>query len=65
MTKFERVAINQQYKAYRKDWAIKQFNLTCELCCLRGRKTDCDKCNIAYTHSLVIASIDDAERRSK
>lgn len=62
MTKFEQVAINRQYMAYRKDWAVKQFQQTCYLCCLRGRHCDCDKCNIAYTHQLVIASLDDKER---
>ncbi len=65
MTKFEQVAINIQYQAYDKKWAVKQFANTCHLCCLRGRHADCDRCNIASVHKLVIASIDDTERRSK
>lgn len=62
MTKFEQVAINLQYSAYRKDWAVKQFQQTCYLCCLRGRHCDCDKCIIASTHQMVVAIIDDKER---
>lgn len=62
MTKFEQIAINLQYDAYRKDWAVKQFRQTCYLCALRGRHVDCDKCIIASTHQMVVAIIDDKER---
>lgn len=62
MTKFEQIAINLQYNAYRKDWAVKQFQQTCYLCCLRGRRCDCDRCIIASTHQLVVASIEEKER---
>lgn len=62
MTKFEQIAINIQTNAYRKDWAIKQFQQTCYLCALRGRHVDCDKCIIASTHQMIVAIIDDKER---
>lgn len=62
MTKFEQIAINIQTNAYRKDWAVKQFQQTCYLCCLRGRRCDCDRCIIASTHQLVVASIEEKER---
>lgn len=65
MTKFEQVAINLQYDAYRKDWAVKQFQQTCYLCALRGRHVDCDKCIIASTHKMVVAIIDDKERHKQ
>lgn len=61
MTKFEQTAINRQYEAYRKDWAVKQFNISCNICCLTGRHCDCDKCNIAYVHHLIIAALDEKE----
>lgn len=65
MTKFEQVAINIQYQAYDKKWAVKQFANTCHLCCLKGRHVDCDKCNIASTHQLVIALLDEQEQKRK
>lgn len=65
MTKFEQMAVNQQYKAYRKDWAVAQFEQSCYLCCLRGRHADCDKCIIASTHKLTIALLDEQEQKQK
>lgn len=65
MTKFEQMAINQQYKALYKDWAVKQFEQSCYLCCLRGRHTDCDRCVIASTHKLVVALLDEQEQKQK
>ena len=53
MTKFEQAAINRQYMAYRK------------VCCMTGRRANCDKCNVAYVHRLVIAALDEKEQKNK
>lgn len=59
MTKFEQVAINLQNQAYRKDWAVKQFEQSCYICCLRGRRCNCDQCIIASVHKMTIAALDE------
>ena len=38
--------------------ANKAFNHSCDCCCNRGMKIDCDKCSIAFVHSLVVACFD-------
>ena len=62
MTKFEQIGINSQYDATTKEEANKAFKWSCDACCNKGMRLDCDKCAIAYTHKLVIAYFDDAER---
>lgn len=65
MTKFEQTAINIQHKAIYKDWAVRQFEQTCYMCCLRGRHVDCDKCVIASAHKMTVALIDEQEQKNK
>ena len=55
MTKFETIGVNRQYEAETVREANKAFNHSCNSCCNRGMKIDCDKCSIAFVHSLVIA----------
>ena len=55
MTKFETIGVNRQYEAETVREANKAFNHSCYCCCNRGMKIDCDKCSIAFVHSLVVA----------
>ena len=54
MTKFETIGVNRQYEAETVREANKAFNHSCDCCCNRGMKIDCE-CSIAFVHSLVIA----------
>lgn len=58
MTKFEQVGINFQYDASTKEQAIKSFNISCNICCCKGVRIDCDRCAIAEVHSLIMACFD-------
>ena len=55
MTKFETIGVNRQYESETIREANKAFNHSCDCCCNRGMKIDCDKCSIAFVHSLVVA----------
>lgn len=55
MIKFERVGVNFQYDATSIEQANKSFKYSCECCCHKGIRLDCDRCAIAHAHSLVVA----------
>lgn len=59
MIKFERVGVNFQYDATNIEQANKSFKYSCECCCTKGIRLECDRCAIAHTHSLVIAYFND------
>lgn len=61
MTKFEQVGINYQYDAATKEEAIRAFKHSCNCCCHRGMRIDCDHCAIAFNHNLVVASFEGKE----
>ena len=65
MTKFETIGINYQYDASNLYEANKAFKHSCNCCCNKGIKIDCDNCGIAFAHSLVIASFDGVMERKK
>ena len=58
MTKFEQVGVNMQYDSATKEIAIKRFTRSCDCCCHRGMKIDCDKCAIDVAHKLMVASFE-------
>lgn len=58
MTKFEQVGVNMQYEALTKEIAIKKFSRSCECCCNKGIRLECDRCAIETVHKLVIASFE-------
>ena len=58
MTKFEQVGVNMQYEAPTKEIAIKKFSRSCECCCNKGIRLECDRCAIETVHKLVIASFE-------
>lgn len=58
MTKFEQIGVNYQYEAATKEQALRSFQYSCNCCCYRGMRIDCDCCAIAQAHHLVIAAFD-------
>ena len=61
MTKFEQVGVNIQMSAIDKDDALKKFQYSCNVCCCKGMRIDCDRCAIAHTHNELIAYFNDCE----
>lgn len=59
MTKFEQVGVNYQYDADTIKQANKSFAYSCNCCCIKGMRIDCDKCAIAHVHNLVVACLND------
>ena len=59
MTKFETIGISHQYDATSIQDANKAFMHSCNCCCAKGMHIECDKCAIAFTHSLVVAYFND------
>ena len=61
MTKFEQIGINIQHSAISKEDALKKFSYSCDLCCHKGMRINCDRCAIAVVHSQLIAIFEDKE----
>lgn len=61
MTKFEQVGVNMQYEATTKEVAIRKFSRSCECCCNKGMRIECNKCSIATVYQLVVASFENEE----
>lgn len=59
MTKFEQIGVNYQYETNNIKEANKAFQHSCDCCCNKGMHLDCDRCAIAFTHSLVVAYFND------
>lgn len=58
MTKFEQVGVNYQNDAKSKEQANRSFRYSCECCCNRGLRIECDRCAIAVAHNLTIAAFE-------
>jgi hypothetical protein len=65
MYKFEQVGVNKQYAANSKAEAQKAFAYSCDCCCNKGMRLDCDTCAIANVHSLVMACFDSTKLTGK
>ena len=63
MRKFEQVGVNFQYNATNKAEARKAFSYSCNCCCNKGMRIDCDHCAISHVHSMVMAYFDEKERK--
>lgn len=57
MTTFEERAIDYQYNATSVANAKKSFKKSCTICCITGRHLECDRCNIAFVHNIIIDNI--------
>lgn len=55
MTKFEQIGVNYQYDAPTKESANKSFAFSCNCCCAKGMRLDCDRCAISAVHTMVVA----------
>lgn len=44
MTKFEQRGIQFQYDASNKEQAQKSFAYSCDCCCTKGMRIECDHC---------------------
>ena len=62
MTKFEQVGINHLMDSNCKEEANKTFKLSCDLCCNRGMHINCDRCAIAFNHSMIIAFFEESAK---
>lgn len=59
VTKFEQIGVERQLESETKREALKNFKHSCEVCCYRGMRIDCERCSIAFVHSEVVAYLDD------
>lgn len=50
MTRFEENGVSIQYASRNKPQAVQSFRRSCDMCCSRGFRIDCDRCSIAYAH---------------
>lgn len=62
MTHFEQVGVNYQHDANTKEQALKSFEYSCNCCCTKGKRIDCDRCAIAVTHNHIMAHFADQEK---
>lgn len=51
MTRFEENGVAIQYATKNIPQATHCFKNSCNLCCNRGFRIDCDRCAISYAHS--------------
>lgn len=58
MTKFEQIGVNMQYDSPTKEIATQKFSRSCECCCNKGIRLECDRCAIDTVHKLVVASFE-------
>jgi hypothetical protein len=63
MRKLEQIGVNYQYTAATKEAAIKSFNISCNICCYKGMRIECDRCAISEAHGLIMACFE--ERKTK
>ena len=61
MTKFEQRGILFQQTSTTKEEALSKFAHSCDVCCSRGIRLDCDRCGIAVCHKLTMSILDKGE----
>lgn len=59
MTFFESKGVEFQMSANTIEQADRMFNYSCQICCNRGLRIDCDRCAICCVHDQVCAAMDD------
>lgn len=65
MTKFEQVGINYQFDATSKEEARKSFKFSCDCCCNKGMRIECDRCSISQVHHQIIAAFETKSKTNK
>lgn len=63
MKQFERIGVNRLLDAHSIEEANAFFENSCECCCSKGRYSDCRRCAISYSHTLIVAYFN--EKNSK
>lgn len=63
MTKFEQRGVQFQYGALTKEQAQKSFSYSCDCCCNKGMRIDCDHCAINCVHQMIVAYFDDKTQK--
>ena len=63
MSKFEQIGTNLQLEAATKDDANRNFRYSCNVCCTRGIRLNCDTCRIKTNHEMVVSIFDDYEQK--
>ncbi len=58
MTKFEMNGIYLQNLSRDKKEANKNFHASCNICCNRGLRIDCERCGVAIANSATIAAFE-------
>lgn len=58
MSRFEEVGMNLQIQSDSKSQAERRFEYSCELCCKRGLRIDCDRCGINVIHQRMVKFFD-------
>lgn len=54
MTYYESIGVDYQYNANNIHEAKKAFEKSCDICAKTGKHINCDNCNIAFVHNIVI-----------
>ena len=57
MSRFEEYGVELQNRARDAEEAKKKYENSCDICCSRGFRIDCDRCAISYAHALVMACL--------
>ena len=65
VTKFEQIGVNIQHEARSKEDAVKRFQSSCNICCVRGMRVDCDCCSIKVAHDMTVACFSSQEEEYK
>lgn len=60
MTRFEQVGVRIQSESRSIQHAKHSFENSCNICCCRGLRIECDTCAIRAAHEQVVACIIDA-----
>ena len=63
MTKFETVGINNLMNATNKETLINRFSWSCNCCCAKGMRIECDRCAIAYNYNILMAIFEDKTKK--
>ncbi len=56
MTKFETIGVELQHDSEDSRESVKRFLYSCRVCCTKGIHLECDRCAIAATHKMMLAS---------
>jgi len=63
MSRFEEVGVNRQVCAETRAQAERSFAMSCDICCNRGLRIECDRCAIQAAHERMMKVLDDVAPR--